>query len=142
MEIGSPMAKMYPLQNPDHYVSHQFIPFWWKSFVNDVRNYDSNNPALDLKNQEENQKIFKTSKQETDILFENENKMNVDNSNSFFGGGNHINRNIYTDDASDKEIKSDDEYNINSDNDDPNDGKLLISQNDNEYTKNNMILHY
>lgn len=36
MEIGSPMASMYLLQNPDHYTSHKFIPFWWKSFVNDV----------------------------------------------------------------------------------------------------------
>ncbi|KAF8813078.1 hypothetical protein BYT27DRAFT_7085327, partial [Phlegmacium glaucopus] len=37
IEIGSPMASMYLLQNPDHYTSHKFIPFWWKSFVNDVR---------------------------------------------------------------------------------------------------------
>ena len=36
MEIGSPMASMYLLQNPDHYTSHKFIPFWWKSFVNDT----------------------------------------------------------------------------------------------------------
>jgi hypothetical protein len=36
MEIGSPMASMYLLQNPDHYTSHKFIPFWWKSFVNEV----------------------------------------------------------------------------------------------------------
>ena len=102
MEIGSTMAMLYLLQNPDHYVSHQFIPFWWKSFVNNVRSYDSNNPALDLKNQETNQKI--------DTVFENENKMNVDNPNLFFGEGNHINRNIYTDNALDKEIISDDEY--------------------------------
>ena len=36
MEIGSPMASMYLLQNPDHYTSHKFILFWWKSFVNDI----------------------------------------------------------------------------------------------------------
>ena len=36
MEIGSPMASMYLLQSPDHYTSHKFIPFWWKSFVTDV----------------------------------------------------------------------------------------------------------
>lgn len=28
MEIGSPMASMYLLQNPDHYTSHNFIPFF------------------------------------------------------------------------------------------------------------------
>ena len=41
MEIGSPMASMYLLQNPDHYASHKFIPFWWKSFVNDITVEDS-----------------------------------------------------------------------------------------------------
>jgi hypothetical protein len=38
MEIGSPMASMYLLQNSDHYTSHIFIPFWWKSFVNETFN--------------------------------------------------------------------------------------------------------
>ncbi|KAF8798394.1 hypothetical protein BYT27DRAFT_7123395, partial [Phlegmacium glaucopus] len=47
IEIGSPMAAMYLLQNPDHYVSHNFIPFLWKSFVNDVRNCDSNDKSLE-----------------------------------------------------------------------------------------------
>src|SRR6202789_3264273 len=37
MEIGSPMAPMYLLGNPDHYMSHEFIPFWWKNYVNDVQ---------------------------------------------------------------------------------------------------------
>ena len=36
MEIGCPMASMYLLQNPDHYTSHEFISFWWKSFINNV----------------------------------------------------------------------------------------------------------
>ena len=36
MEIGSPMASMYLLKNPDHYTSHKFIPFWWKSFINNI----------------------------------------------------------------------------------------------------------
>lgn len=43
MEIGSPMASLYLLQNPDHYTSHNFIPFWWKSFVNDVTGSQSIN---------------------------------------------------------------------------------------------------
>jgi hypothetical protein len=38
MEIRSPMASMYLLQNPDHYTSHIFIPFWWKLFVNKTFN--------------------------------------------------------------------------------------------------------
>ena len=36
MEIGSPMASMYPLGNPDHYTGHTFVPFWWKSYVSTV----------------------------------------------------------------------------------------------------------
>ena len=39
MEIGSPMASMYLLGNPDHYTSHKFVPFWWKNYVNDVQQY-------------------------------------------------------------------------------------------------------
>ncbi|KAL1725523.1 hypothetical protein EV714DRAFT_177684, partial [Schizophyllum commune] len=36
MEIGSPMAASYLLGMPDHYKSHEFVVFWWKSFVNRV----------------------------------------------------------------------------------------------------------
>ncbi|KAL1750608.1 hypothetical protein FB107DRAFT_177916, partial [Schizophyllum commune] len=36
MEIGSPMASSYLLGMPDHYKSHEFVVFWWKSFVNRV----------------------------------------------------------------------------------------------------------
>jgi hypothetical protein len=37
LEIGSPMASMYLLGNPDHYTSHSFINFYWKSFVREAR---------------------------------------------------------------------------------------------------------
>ena len=33
LEIGSPFACLYLLGNPDHYTSHTFINFYWKSFV-------------------------------------------------------------------------------------------------------------
>ena len=36
LEIGSPMASMYLLGNPDHYTSHTFINFYWKSFVREA----------------------------------------------------------------------------------------------------------
>jgi len=35
-EIGSPMAGLYILGNPDHYTNFDFIPIYWKSFVNYV----------------------------------------------------------------------------------------------------------
>lgn len=35
-EIGSPMASMYLLGNPDHYTSHQFVTFWWRGYVSEV----------------------------------------------------------------------------------------------------------
>jgi len=36
LEMGSPMASMYLLGNPDHYAGHSFVPFWWKSYVSSV----------------------------------------------------------------------------------------------------------
>ena len=33
MEMGSPMICLYLLDNPDHYTSHVFVPFYWQSFV-------------------------------------------------------------------------------------------------------------
>ena len=38
MEIGSPMASMYLLGNPDHYTSHEFIDFYWKNYVHEAEN--------------------------------------------------------------------------------------------------------
>ena len=37
LEIGSPMACMYLLGNPDHYTDHTFAPFYWQSFVREAR---------------------------------------------------------------------------------------------------------
>lgn len=39
MEIGSPMASMYVLGNPDHYTSHNYVPFPWRSYVSFIRNF-------------------------------------------------------------------------------------------------------
>ncbi|KAJ7707221.1 hypothetical protein B0H16DRAFT_1481616 [Mycena metata] len=39
MEIGSPMASMYLLGNPDHYASHTFANFPWRVYVNFVRKF-------------------------------------------------------------------------------------------------------
>ncbi|KAJ7795001.1 hypothetical protein B0H13DRAFT_1675262, partial [Mycena leptocephala] len=39
MEIGSPMASMYLLGNPDHYASHQYVTFPWRSYVQFVRGF-------------------------------------------------------------------------------------------------------
>ncbi|XP_006461606.1 hypothetical protein AGABI2DRAFT_56619, partial [Agaricus bisporus var. bisporus H97] len=36
MEIGSPMACMYLLGFPDHYTNITFVPFWWRTYVNEV----------------------------------------------------------------------------------------------------------
>ncbi|KDR72198.1 hypothetical protein GALMADRAFT_74037, partial [Galerina marginata CBS 339.88] len=37
LEIGSPMAAMYLLGHEDHYTSHKFVPFYWRTFVAQVR---------------------------------------------------------------------------------------------------------
>ncbi|KAJ7717721.1 hypothetical protein B0H16DRAFT_1337936, partial [Mycena metata] len=39
MEIGSPMASMYVLGDPDHYSSHLFVPFAWRSYSLFVRKF-------------------------------------------------------------------------------------------------------
>ena len=37
MEIGAPMAAMYLLDNPDHYIHHKFCTFYWKNYVHEVQ---------------------------------------------------------------------------------------------------------
>ena len=36
LEIGSLMASMYLLGNPDHYTSHEFVNFYWRTFVREA----------------------------------------------------------------------------------------------------------
>lgn len=50
MEIGSPMASMYLLGNPDHYTSHKYVCFWWKSYVTYLQRSDktSENDMVDI----------------------------------------------------------------------------------------------
>lgn len=38
MEIGSPMASLYLLGNPDHYTGHNFVTFYWKMYVHEIQN--------------------------------------------------------------------------------------------------------
>ena len=37
LEIGSPMASMYLLKNPDHYTNHKFQTFYWPNYVQAAR---------------------------------------------------------------------------------------------------------
>ncbi|KAJ7933338.1 hypothetical protein B0H13DRAFT_1592381 [Mycena leptocephala] len=39
MEIGSPMASLYLLGNPDHYTSHTYVTFAWRPYVQFIRKY-------------------------------------------------------------------------------------------------------
>ncbi|KAF8176752.1 hypothetical protein K438DRAFT_1510921, partial [Mycena galopus ATCC 62051] len=39
MEIGSPMASMYVLGNPDHYKSHTYVNFAWRPFAIFVKRF-------------------------------------------------------------------------------------------------------
>ena len=36
MEIGGPMAASYILGKPDHYTSHKFVTFYWRTYVTEV----------------------------------------------------------------------------------------------------------
>ncbi|KAF9038751.1 hypothetical protein BJ165DRAFT_1323260, partial [Panaeolus papilionaceus] len=42
-EIGSPLACLYLLGNPDHYSSHVFVPFYWRNYVTRVASYWKDN---------------------------------------------------------------------------------------------------
>ncbi|KAJ7112379.1 hypothetical protein C8R44DRAFT_577971, partial [Mycena epipterygia] len=37
LQIGSPMASLYLLDNPDHYTNYNFKPFWWRSYLLEVK---------------------------------------------------------------------------------------------------------
>ncbi|KAK7007939.1 hypothetical protein R3P38DRAFT_2370624, partial [Favolaschia claudopus] len=37
LQIGSPMASLYLLGNPDHYTNMTFKVFWWKSYISLVK---------------------------------------------------------------------------------------------------------
>ena len=37
IEMGAPMICMYLLGNPDHYTNYSFVPFYWQSFLTEVR---------------------------------------------------------------------------------------------------------
>ncbi|KAI5891531.1 uncharacterized protein SCHCODRAFT_02506767 [Schizophyllum commune H4-8] len=39
MELGAPMIAMYLLGNPDHYTSHRFRPFFWRTYYNPIHQY-------------------------------------------------------------------------------------------------------
>jgi Helitron helicase-like domain at N-terminus/PIF1-like helicase len=52
LEIGSPMASMYLLGNPDHYTSHEFVNFYWRSFVREACSVFST-PLEDIDNMPE-----------------------------------------------------------------------------------------
>ena len=69
MEIGSPMASMYLLDNPDHYTSHKFTPFWWKSFINDVTQETSKkNTCQNLDDDIKMEDVFQEGAEETNLL--------------------------------------------------------------------------
>ena len=50
-EMGAPMICMYLLGNPDHYTSHTFVPFYWQTYVAEVRQ------QIDVHSAEQPQKI-------------------------------------------------------------------------------------
>ena len=45
-EMGAPMICMYLLGNPDHYKSHEFVPFYWQSFDMEVhKDFEEEKPS-------------------------------------------------------------------------------------------------
>jgi hypothetical protein len=48
IEIGGPMATLYLLGNPDHYVSHKFVTFYWKNYVREVMKAWKSEEEMDI----------------------------------------------------------------------------------------------
>jgi hypothetical protein len=101
MEIGSPMASMYLLGNPDHYTSHQFIPFWWRSYVTHIQNTNINKHSKSNDIEIQNHEITLHEKMHVDETEKDDNMMNVDekeenqsmhisNQNNLDGGDQYI----------------------------------------------------
>ncbi|THU83192.1 hypothetical protein K435DRAFT_613560, partial [Dendrothele bispora CBS 962.96] len=66
LEIGSPLASLYLLGLPDHYVSHTFVDFWWQTFIGAVQ-ADINEDSLSRRMEEkvvlraDQEKLYGTS---------------------------------------------------------------------------------
>ncbi|KAJ7163730.1 hypothetical protein C8R46DRAFT_875283, partial [Mycena filopes] len=54
LEIGSPMASMYVLGNPDHYSSHKFVNFWWRTYVTFIKRHWAELEENPMDNDDEN----------------------------------------------------------------------------------------
>ncbi|KAF8874501.1 hypothetical protein CPB84DRAFT_1687785 [Gymnopilus junonius] len=48
LEIGSPMASLYLLGNPDYYASHSFVPFHWRPFIKTVMKEYKNHDKVQM----------------------------------------------------------------------------------------------
>jgi len=59
-EMGSLMASMYLLGNPDHYTSHKFIPFFWRNFINYILNPSNANVLGEEENKQNAEKVVIT----------------------------------------------------------------------------------
>ena len=139
MEMGSPMAAMYLLGNPDHYTSHTFTDVYWRNYVREARS------------------IWETSSEEPDTT----DKVVLVSSGGRLIGVSKVNDYVYRPDAlsdmtlydwirlcqktkrsrkeqnkfetqhtNDSEDESDD--NMMSENDNDSDSDTLCSENDNE----------
>jgi hypothetical protein len=64
MEIGAPMAALYLLDNPDHYTSHVFTPFYWKNFTSHIeKEWEILNPVDSENDDHEDEGIERLTEQ-------------------------------------------------------------------------------
>ncbi|KAJ3567450.1 hypothetical protein NP233_g6363 [Leucocoprinus birnbaumii] len=78
MELGSPLASLYLLGNPDHYTDAEFINFWWRSFVNRV--YDDPSPSQNLSDANILNDISDTAMDADELLSDVQNVENISQS--------------------------------------------------------------
>ena len=110
MEIGSPLACLYLLDNPDHYTSHEFAVCWWRNYVSqimaesssDINEFDAQNfRKKDHESEyssDDDEDMYVASDSETDVTREYE-QMDVDSEDdslheNLIGSGDEINEHI------------------------------------------------
>ena len=151
MEIGSPMASMYLLKNPDHYTSHRFIPFFWKSFVNDITRSDTSSHKygfdVDMEDAfEEKSNINSPEAQlKSSVFSENKMEVDVDYSTDFLGGGAHVEDAEWFEDHDIDDNQRDEDASDDDEDEEEVDGteeKLLISQDGSEFVASSKVDDY
>jgi len=147
MEIGSPLACLYLLDNPDHYTSHEFAVCWWRNYVseimregladeNDSNNDEGENENCDNSNEDEDMYVSSDSEGYHMNKKHKYMPMEVDSDDDSMTGtlvGGGINEAL-SDDGDVSDVETDDEGN--------DDDKVVLGLEDGKYVPKSYVDDY